>query len=253
MEMEILLLGPLEISFDQVRLNVPGQKLRTLLAVLALNPSNTISRDQLIDELWPQAPPKDAVNSLQVHVLRLRHLLASYVGTPAMRRLLQTTSSGYRLSIPEDAIDASRFTAFVSQARSVRRSDAGECAGLFVRALELWRGPALLDIGDGMTCRIAAVRLEETRLIAQEELFDAELCIGLHSKIVPELEQFTARYPLRERFSEQLMVALYRCGRQADAVDVYQRTRLRLISELGLEPSGSIRSRFQEILRQTAC
>ena len=157
--MEISLLGPLEVSFNQARLNVPGQKLRTLLAVFALNPSKTISRDDLIDELWSQAPPKDAVNSLQVHVLRLRRLLASYVGTPAMRRLLQTTSSGYSLIVPEDAVDANRFTTLISQARSVRRSDAAQSASLFVKALDLWRGPALLDIGDGMTCRIAAIRM----------------------------------------------------------------------------------------------
>lgn len=246
--MEISLLGSLEVSFGQVRLNVPGQKLRTLLAIFGLSPSTTVSQDQLIDELWPQAPPKDAANSLQVHVLRLRRLLASYAGAAA-GALLVTTSSGYCLAVAGDAIDAIQFTRLAAQAQQPG-CDAAQRRLFLVRALDLWRGPALLDIGDSMTCRIAAVRLEETRLVAQEELFDAELSLRMHSATVPLLEQFTARYPLRERFSEQLMVALYRSGRQADAIDVYHRTRQRLLSELGLEPNESIRSRFQEILRQ---
>lgn len=247
--MEVSLLGPLEVSFEKIQLGVPGQKLRTLLAIFALSPRNTISRDQLVDELWPQAPPKDAANSLQVHILRLRQLLASYAGARAARALLQTTSSGYCLSVPDESIDALRFTTLVTQALDPDQAEAGRRARL-TQALDLWRGPALLDIGDSMTCRIAAVRLEETRLVAQEELFSAEIALGLHAGAVPLLEQFAARYPLRERFSEQLMVALYNCGRQADAIDVYQRTRQRLIAELGLEPSESIRSRFQAILQQ---
>ena len=247
--MEILLLGPLEVVFDQVRLNVPGQKLRTLLAVFGRSPSTPISRDQLIDELWPQAPPKDAANALQVHILRLRQLLASYAGAPAARALLVTSSPGYCLVLPSDSVDASRFTQLVAQARQPG-CDAAQRREILIRAMDLWRGPALLDIGDGMTCRIAAVRLEEARLIAQEELFDAELTLHLHSAALPLLEQFNARYPMHEPFCEQLMVALYRCGRQADAVDVYHRIRQRLQSELGLEPNESIRSRFQEILRQ---
>jgi DNA-binding SARP family transcriptional activator len=232
-----------------VRLNVPGQKLRTLLAIFGLSPSTAISQDQLIDELWPQAPPKDAVNSLQVHILRLRQLLASYAGARAARALLITTGSGYCLSVPDDAIDAILFTKLVAEAQEPGQEPA-QCRKILVSALDLWRGPALLDIGDSMTCRLAAVRLEEARLVAQEVLFDAELSLGMHGATVPLLEQFTARYPLRERFSEQLMVALYRSGRQADAIDVYHRTRQRLLNELGLEPNESIRSRFQEILRQ---
>lgn len=247
--MEISLLGPLEVVFDQVRLNVPGQKLRTLLAVFGLSPSTAISRDHLIDELWPEAPPKDAPNALQVHILRLRQLLASYAGVPAARALLVTSSPGYCLEVPSDSIDANRFTRLVAKAQQPD-CDTAERRQILTRALDLWRGPALVDIGDGMTCRIAAVRLEEARLMAQEELFDAELSLHMHSATVPLLEQYTARYPMRERFCEQLMVALYRCGRQADAIDVYHRIRQRLQSELGLEPSESIRSRFQEILQQ---
>jgi SARP family transcriptional regulator, regulator of embCAB operon len=247
--MEISLLGPLEVAFDQVRLDVPGQKLRTLLAVFGLSASTAISRDQLIDELWPQAPPKDAANALQVHILRLRQLLAAYAGAPAARALLVTSSAGYCLQVPPGSVDANRFTELAAQAQQPGR-DAAARRQVLVQALDLWRGPALLDIGDSMTCRIAAVRLEEARLMAQEELFDAELSLHMHSAAVPLLEQFTARYPLRERFCEQLMVALYRCSRQADAIDVYHRVRHRLQSELGLEPSESIRSRYQQILRQ---
>jgi SARP family transcriptional regulator, regulator of embCAB operon len=245
---EISLLGPLEVSADGIRLNVPGEKLRTLLAIFGLSPSTAVSQDQLIDELWPQAPPKDAVNSLQVHVLRLRQLLASYAGARAARELV-TTSSGYCLSVPGDTIDATRFTRMADQAQQSGLEPA-QRRQLLTEALDMWRGPALLDVGDSLTCRIAALRLEEARLIAQEELFDAELSLGRHASAVPLLEQFSARYPLRERFSEQLMVALYHSGRQADAIDVYHRTRQRLLSEFGLEPNESIRSRFQEILRQ---
>jgi SARP family transcriptional regulator, regulator of embCAB operon len=246
---EISLLGPLEASFGDVRLNVPGEKLRTLLAIFGLSPSTAVSQDQLIGELWPQAPPKDTVNSLQVHVLRLRQLLASYAGARAARELLVTTSTGYRLCVPSDTIDAIRFTQLATAAQQPGLEPA-QRQRLLTQALDMWRGPALLDVGDSMTCRIAALRLEEARLIAQEELFDAELGLRRHAAAVPLLEQFSARYPLRERFSEQLMIALYRSGRQDDAIDVYHRTRQRLLSERGLEPNESIRSRFQEILRQ---
>ena len=247
--MRVDMLGPLEVTDGQVGFTPPGRKLRTVLATLALNPGRVVPAFQLIGELWVDEPPAKAENSLHAHIARLRKLFAAHLGAARARQLVQTTGSGYRLDLPEDAVDAHRFVRLAKQARVLQRHDVEAAAEALQAALDLWRGPALLDVGDGVLCRMAAVQFEEIRLAAHEDLVEAKLTLGQHRTLVPELERLAVQYPLRERFAEQLMVALYRCGRQADALDVYARARLRLSADLGLEPGIGLRATMAQVLR----
>jgi DNA-binding SARP family transcriptional activator len=249
--MRIALLGPLEIvDDDNVQFRLPGEKLRAIVAVLALSSGRVVSRDELIDELWGEHPPKDAVNSLQGHIARLRRILVTRIGRESLRALVQTSPVGYCLQLPPHQVDALQFTALVEGAAPLLVHDPQSALSTLDCALELWRGPALYDTGQGLTCRMAYAHLEETRLIAHERRIDAQLDLGLHKTVVPELERLYMRYPLREHFCRQLMTALCRSGRQGEAVDTYGRTRQRLVRDLGLEPGPLLRGTFNEILSQ---
>jgi SARP family transcriptional regulator, regulator of embCAB operon len=229
---------------------VPGEKLRSLVAVLALSPGRPVSRSELTDELWGEDLPRSAENSLHGHIARLRRIIAVGTGKRGLRAIVETSAAGYALTVPEDAVDASRFHRQTASAEAVHEARPEEAAELLTRALALWRGPALLDTGQGSICRMAYTRLEETKLTACERLFDIRLRLGQHRSLIPELEQLHARHPLREHFCEQLITALYRSGRQADALDTYHRTREHLSQNLGLEPGHALRAKFHEILRQ---
>ncbi|KRV46512.1 hypothetical protein AQ490_11510 [Wenjunlia vitaminophila] len=248
--MQVNILGSLEVVDEGISLSIPGEKLRAILAVLALTPGSPVSRDDLIDELWAEEPPRNAENSLQGHIARLRRILAERTGRESLRSIIQTSYSGYTLAIPTHDVDALRFYDLVLHAETVHEEHPRRTVVLLTEALRLWRGPALLDAGHGMICRMAYARLAETRLTAREQLFDAKLKLDMHRSVITELEQLHAQYPLRERFCEQLMTALYRSGRQADALDAYHRTRQRLAQDLGLEPGQALRAKFHEILRQ---
>ncbi|HEX6471605.1 MAG TPA: AfsR/SARP family transcriptional regulator [Streptosporangiaceae bacterium] len=245
----INVLGLLEIAENGVRFDIQGEKLRTIIAMLATGSDLTVPRDQLIDELWGDSPPTNPTNALQAHIARIRRLLRYRLRWSAPDSILRTTGTGYMLALPEQAVDAHCF---------LRLADEGARPGtppartidLLERALSLWRGPALVDTGDGPCCRSIAFRLDSTRVLTQENLIDAKLALGRHQDLVPELEQLTAQNPLRERFADQLMRALYRCGRQADALAAYQRTRQRLNRELGIDPSPILQARIREILNQ---
>ncbi|MGP9017240.1 AfsR/SARP family transcriptional regulator [Streptomyces sp. BR1] len=239
----------MEITDGHLTFRIPGEKLRAIVAALALSPGRPVSRHDLIDELWGEDLPRNAENSLQGHVARLRRIIESRTGRDGPRGLIQTSSFGYALSLPERDVDASQFTALVRQATAAHRAPE-RVVRLLTEALALWRGPALLDTGQGMISRLAYTRLTEVRLMAYEHLFDAELDLGLHREVITELQQLHAQYPLRERFCEQLITALYRSGRQAEALDAYHRTRQRLSHSLGLEPGDALRARFQDILRR---
>jgi DNA-binding SARP family transcriptional activator len=216
--------------------------------MLALSPGMVVSSAELIDELWGRDPPANARNALQAHIVRLRKILRSRLGAASASELLQTSSSGYSMHVAEESVDVNRFMAIIISATKARTTNLEKSAELLCQALNLWRGPALLDVGEGMLCRVAAVRLDEMRLVAQGDNVDVKILLGQHGAVVPELEQMVARYPLRESFWEQLMVALYRSGRQTDALDAYQRIRQHLDTDLGLTPGPSLRSRFNEIL-----
>ena len=242
--MEFRLLGPIEAVRDDRSLPLGGAKPRALLALLLLHANEVVSRDRLIEALWPGRAPGSAEHSLDVQISRLRKALAP-------DELLLTRSGGYVLEVEPDAIDAARFERLLDAGR--RANAAGEPADALQSlepALALWRGQALAEVAYEDFARADAERLEELRLVAIEERVEAELALGRHDTLIAELEALTARHPLRERLRGQLMLALYRAGRQAEALRVYSDTRKRLVEELGIEPGPALRELEQAILRQ---
>ena len=231
------LLGPLTAAVDGAPIELGGQKRRALLAALLLKADEVVTRDDLIDALWGEDPPDTARNTLQVYVSQLRKLLPE--------GLLETTPAGYRLAIDPGAVDLFEFERLTQAGRSALTiGDAAGAAETLRRALDLWRGsPTDLP-------QLEALRLEELRLTALEDRTDAELALGRHVQLVGELERLVAEQPLRERVRGQLMLALYRSGRQADALAVYQRARRTLVEELGIEPGESLRKLERAILEQ---
>ena len=231
------LLGPLTAAVDGAPIELGGQKRRALLAALLLKADEVVTRDDLIDALWGEDPPDTARNTLQVYVSQLRKVLPE--------GLLETTPAGYRLAIDPGAVDLFEFERLTQAGRSALTiGDAAGAAETLRRALDLWRGsPTDLP-------QLEALRLEELRLTALEDRTDAELALGRHVQLVGELERLVAEQPLRERVRGQLMLALYRSGRQADALAVYQRARRTLVEELGIEPGESLRKLERAILEQ---
>jgi DNA-binding SARP family transcriptional activator len=237
--MEIRLLGPLEVRGDEGVVTLPRRQQRALLAALALRAGSVVSTDRLIADLWGERAPASATGSLQNTVAALRKLLG--------RDLLVTQAPGYRLAVDESTVDANRFEALVAAARA---AEPAEAARLLGDAEALWRGPALADLDEHEFARLEAARLDELRVTAAEERLAAELDLGRHAALVGELEQLVSQHPLRERLRGQLMLALYRCGRQAEALEVYRAARLALADELGLDPSPELQELERRILRQ---
>ncbi|HET6357775.1 AfsR/SARP family transcriptional regulator [Streptomyces sp.] len=246
--MRINVLGPLEVWDEGMRVGIPGEKLRSIVAVLALSPGRSVSRNDLIDELWGEEPPRNAENSLHGHIARLRRVLAARSGKPELRQIVETSPSGYALTGAE--VDAACFEERVRHAESLGDEDLEAAAALLTEATALWRGPALVDTGQGVICRIAYSRLQQTRIAACEKLFDIRLKLDQHRSLISDLEQMHAMYPFHERFCAQLITALYRSGRQADALDAYSQMCERLSHSLGLDPGHDLKSKFYGILRQ---
>ena len=241
--MEFRILGPLEIRQNEHAVTCKGAKQRLLLAALLLHANEVVSSDRLIEALWGERPPVTAAKALQMHVSQLRRLLEP--------DLLVTRPPGYELRVAREQLDLAQFETAVDDARAAAdRGQTGEAASLFGEALALWRGPPLADLTFEEFLRPEITRLEELRLIAIEDRIDAELALGRHAALVPELEAAAAEHPLRERIRGQLMLALYRSGRQAEALDVYRDTRRLLVDELGLEPGRELKTLEQQILDQ---
>ncbi len=237
------LLGPLAVTVEGEPLALGGQKRRALLAALLLEANRIVSRDRLIDALWGEEPPDTARNTIQVYVSQLRKLLPE--GT------LETAPPGYRLAVDPEAIDLFRFIQLTQQARAALTvGNASDAAETLREALALWRGPALADLAWEPLAQGEVVRLEELRLAALEDRIDADLALGRHGQLIGELESLVAEHPLRERLRGQLMLSLYRSGRQADALAVYQRARKALVDELGIEPGEALRKLERAILAQ---
>jgi DNA-binding SARP family transcriptional activator len=236
---EFRLLGPLEASDETGDLLLGGQKQRAVLALLLLDANRVVSTDRLIDALWGESPPRTAVTSLQNFVSQLRKTLG-----PAA---VETRSVGYVLHASAEQIDLGRFERLVAEAR---RDDPHARASDLREALSLWRGPPLEDFRFDAWAEREIVRLDELRLAAVEEKIAAELDAGLDAALVGELESLVAQHPVRERLRAQLMLALYRSGRQTEALDVYQQARRWLIDEVGIEPSDELQELHLAILRQ---
>ena len=247
MTLEIAILGSVEPRVNGDVLGVPAGKQRALLTWLAIQAPHPLSAESAAEALWPRAAPAEAMRSLQVTVSRLRRSLAD--GGAA----LETVTSGYRLAVEADAIDARRFETLVDAARAARAGGDGAAARrLLDDALGLWRGPALADAAFDSFAQAEIARLEELRVAALEERVDARLSEGEHAVVVAELELLSAEHPSRERLVGLLMLALYRCGRQTDALEVYTRGRVRLDKDLGLEPSPELQRLQEAILRHDA-
>jgi len=239
--LQFRILGPLEVQQNGSPLRLTRAKQRALLLALLLRPNEAVSTDTLVEALWGENPPPTAQVALQGHVSQLRKLLPD--GT------LETQPPGYRLRVEPGALDLARFEELTATARTAHAAGA---AAALREALELWRGPALSELADDSVLRSEVARLEELRATAVEEKIAAELELGLHAELVAELEALVRASPFRERPRAQLMLALYRAGRQADALEVYRSGRTLLLEELGIDPGPALQGLHQQILRQDA-
>jgi YVTN family beta-propeller protein len=240
---EFRILGPLEVEDDGRVLSLGGSKQRAVLALLLLHANEVVSRDRLIDDVWGDRAPETAATALQGYVSGLRKALGA--------ECILTHAPGYLLQIEADALDLGRFERLVREGRAaLAAGDARRASEKLSGALALWRGTPLADLDTGSFAHAESLRLEELRLSALEDKFEAELALGHHAQIVAELEPLVAQHPLREKLRGQLMLALYRCGRQAEALEVYQDARRLLVGELGLEPGTALRNLEQAILNQ---
>src|SRR3954447_17805936 len=241
--MDLRLLGPLEVvDGNATPLRLGGRKPRALLARLALDAGRTVSVDQLVDDLWGEEVPDSAVKMVHIHVSALRKALPE--------GMIRTRSPGYALELPPGALDLERFERLRREGREALDTGDGATATARLRAaLELWRGRALAEFSEPFAL-VQAAHLEERQQVCLEDRIDAELALGRHADLVGELEALVGRHPLRERLREQLMVALYRSGRQADALATYRDHHAALDGQLGLEPSAKMRGLERRILRQ---
>src|SRR6266545_7799040 len=243
--MDFRILGPLEVLSEEGVLDVGGGKQRSVLVLLLLHANEIVSSDRLIDGLWPDEPPPSAAKIVQVHVSRLRKALDG-VGD----EILLTRGHGYELRVAPGQLDLDRFQGLLEDGRAALAGDNPDKAAETLRnALALWRGPPLADFAYDSFAQGEIARLEELRLAALEERIEADLALGRHDDVVPELQALVAEHRLRERFCGQLMLALYRSGRKADALRVYEDARLALAEELGLEPSEGLQQLHREVLK----
>jgi DNA-binding SARP family transcriptional activator len=240
--MDFRILGPLEVWDEGGEISLGGPKPRALLTLLLLHPNQVVPADRLIDELWGEDSPEHAATALRVNVARLRKALPLDVVT--------TRSPGYAIRLEPDALDLHRFERMADEGRSLLARDLpADASARLHDALSLWRGPALADFAYESFAQAAIGRLEEIRLAAVELRIDADLTLGRHDELVGELEALVAEHPLRERLRRSLMTALYRSGRQAEALDAYRGARRVLVDELGIEPSAALQELERAILR----
>jgi DNA-binding SARP family transcriptional activator len=242
-------LGPLQVASNGSPVPLGGAKQRAVLGLLVLNANEVVPLDRLIDELWGESPPESAANIVQGYISHLRKALEP--GMPrGKHELLVSRPPGYTLRLATEQLDAERFDRLAGEGRRLLEEGDAEAASQRIReALALWRGPALADLAHEAFARADAERLEELRLAALEDRVDADLALGRHAGLVGELRELTVEHPLRERLRAQLMTALYRGGRQAEALEVFRDTRRALSEDLGIEPGPALRELEREILR----
>jgi DNA-binding SARP family transcriptional activator len=238
--LEFRILGPLEVLDGGRPVSLGGPRQRGVVVVLLTHLGELVPASRLIDEIWADAPPAAASNVLQGYVSGLRKALG--------RGTIETRGNGYRLVLGEgDEVDIRRFQNLVDEAEGAGPADA---AALLREALSLWRGPSLADVAEEPYARAAAARLEELRLYALEQRLEADLAAGCHEHLVGELQALVCEHPYRERLRRQLMLALYRAGRQVEALDAYRDARRALVGDLGIDPSPALQELERAILRQ---
>jgi len=244
-ELDFRVLGPVQVVAGSSPVDLASGRQVALLSILLIAGDEVSSRDRLIDALWGEQPPATATNALQVQV----HALRRRLGAERIAR----EASGYRLVREPGELDLDRFEALAVRGRSELENGEAEAAAVTLReALELWRGPAYEDVRYEPFAQAEVARLEERRLAALEDRIEADLALGRQRDLVSELEALVAEHPSRERLSGQLMLALYRGGRQTAALDVFQQARRTMAEELGLEPGPALQELQQAILRQDA-
>lgn len=241
--MEFRILGPVEVEVDGTPIAV-APKERLLLAVLVVSAGEVVPVSRLIHELWESDRPADARNAVQLLMSRLRKALG-----PHSRDLVITQRPGYVLQARSDEVDARRFEALLRRARQVRPQRPAEASLLLDEALQLWRGPALAGLADHDFARLEGGRLDELRVVAAEEKIAADLELGHHDEIVPRVRELVEQHPLRERLHSLLMLALYRAGRQSEALDAFHAARRLLADELGVDPGAQLQQLHERILR----
>ncbi|PAZ10467.1 hypothetical protein CLM62_40590 [Streptomyces sp. SA15] len=248
MKFRVLGLTELYDNVNQRRVPLSSQKQRTLMGALIVKCGSSVSAEQLSEEVWGESKPHKSANALQAQVYRLRRMMDQLkAGDMATQQCLITEESGYVLKTDPEQIDSELFLRGIDRARHTADQDPVLAEKMIRGALKLWRGPALQG-SRGPICTAGAALLEEARLSALELLYDVSLRANLHAHVIAELEELTNSYPLRERFYDQLMVALYRSGHQAQALSVYERVRRRLADELGVTPVPALSKRMQQIL-----
>ena len=240
---KVEILGPLELHVDGAKVELGAGRPRTVLAILVLHANEVVSNDRLVDQLWGDRPPSTAHQAVQNAVSHLRTTIG-----PVATGLLVTQSPGYVFRLDDDDLDARRFERLAREGRQLLDEDPARAAEVLRQALALWRGEPLVDFAYESFAQPEIVRLEELRLVALEDRIDADLALGRDGELVAELEPLVAAQPLRERLRGQLMLALYRSGRQAEALETYREGRRALREELGLEPSEALRQLEQAIL-----
>ena len=240
--LRFLLLGPLEARRDDTALDLGPRKQRAVLALLLLNANRVVPTERLIDDLWGESPPETARSALQVYVAGLRKALGPDGA------VLRTAAPGYVLDVPPGSLDLDRFKSLRAEARAA--TDSARKAELLHGALALWRGGPLAELGSEPFAPAAAAQLEQLRLGALEERIDADLALGRHAQLLPELNGLVAEHPYHEPFRAQLMLALYRAGRQADALAAYRAAREDFMDGLGLEPGPDLKALERAVLEQ---
>jgi YVTN family beta-propeller protein len=249
--MDFRLLGAFEVYHEGRTIDVGAGKQRALLALLLLNANEVVPIERLIDELWGEDPPASVAKIVQIHVSRLRKALERGRNGGDAREVLLTRGRDYLIRVEPGELDVDRFEALSGEGRrALEANDAGEAAGKLREALSLWRGPPLVDFANDSFAQREIARLHEIRLAALEDRIEADLARGRHTDLVAELEGLVNDHPLRERLRGQLMLALYRSGRQAEALDVYREGRRVLLDELGLEPGRALQELERAVLQQ---
>jgi DNA-binding SARP family transcriptional activator len=242
--LEFRILGPLEVVGERGQIRLGGAKQRATLAILLLSANRVVSVDRLADDLYAGAAPVTALKQVQRQVSELRKLLGS-------ASLIETRSPGYTIRLAPEQLDLVAFEHLTADATdALAGAEAQRAADLLRQALGLWRGAPLADLTYESFAREPIERLEEIRLAAVEQRIEAELALGRHRELVGELEQLASEHPLRERFRAQLMLALYRSGRQAEALEAYRRAREALVSDFGIEPTPALQQLERQILTQ---
>ncbi|MBB1242212.1 AfsR/SARP family transcriptional regulator [Streptomyces durbertensis] len=250
--MEIKALGPLSARQYGVSVVPTAAKPRQILALLALQADRVVTVPTLMEEIWGEDIPRSAATTLQTYILQLRRRIAAALdGDPTRRAkdVLVTQHGGYLLQVQPGHVDAQEFARLTATGRAAfEAGDHAAASDLHRQALEMWRGPALVDVRVGTVLELEVLRLEEDRMAALERRIDSDLALGRHSELVAELRVLVAKHPMHENFCAQLMTALHRAGGAWRALEAYQRLRTTLIDELGMEPSPRLRRLHQAVL-----